>query len=97
MLDNACKYSAEAVSVQLQVNDEQVTVTVTDRGRGIAETDTAHILDPLYRGNNVEGVPGYGIGLAITQKIIELHQGILQIASKENHGTTVTIKLPGMG
>lgn len=94
VLDNACKYSSEAVSVQLQAGDEQITVTVTDQGRGIAEADAAHILDPLYRGKNVDGVPGYGIGLAVTQKIIELHQGTLQITSKVNQGTSVTIRLP---
>jgi signal transduction histidine kinase len=94
VLDNACKYSSEAVSVQLQTKNEQITVVVTDKGRGISQHDAAHILDPLYRGKNVEGVPGYGIGLAVTQKIIELHQGTLQIASKENQGTSVTIDLP---
>lgn len=95
VLDNACKYSSEAVSVQLQTRNEQITVVVTDKGRGISQHDAAHILDPLYRGKNVEGVPGYGIGLAVTQKIIELHQGTLQIVSKENQGTSVTIDLPG--
>ncbi len=95
VLDNACKYSSEAVSVELQAAKEQITVTVADQGRGIAETDTAHIFDPLYRGSNVSGVPGYGIGLAVTQKIIDLHQGILQITSQVNQGTTVTIRLPG--
>lgn len=94
VLDNACKYSSEAVSVQLQSKDEQITVTVTDQGRGIAEADTAHILDPLYRGKNVEGVPGYGIGLAVTQKIIDLHQGSIQINSRVNQGTSVSIILP---
>lgn len=96
VLDNACKYSAEAVSVLLQASDGQITVTVTDQGRGIAETDTAHILDPLYRGKNVENVPGYGIGLAVTQKVIELHQGIIQISSQVNRGTCVTIRLPSL-
>ncbi|WP_077924005.1 HAMP domain-containing sensor histidine kinase [Spirosoma sp. 209] len=94
VLDNACKYSGEAVSVQLQSLNEEIVVTVTDQGRGIAETDTAHILDPLYRGKNVEGVPGYGIGLAVTQKIMELHQGSIQISSRVNEGTSVTIRLP---
>jgi len=94
VLDNACKYSGEAVSVQLESRSEQVTVTVTDQGRGISEADVAHILDPLYRGSNVEGVPGYGIGLAVTQKIIELHQGTMQITSKVNQGTTISISLP---
>lgn len=94
VLDNACKYSSEAVSVQLHSSEGQITVTVADQGRGIAETDAAHILDPLYRGKNVEGVPGYGIGLAVTQKIIELHQGILLFTSQVNQGTSVTIRLP---
>lgn len=95
VLDNACKYSSEAVAVELQAVKEQITVTVVDRGRGITETDAAHILDPLYRGANVDDVPGYGIGLAMTQKIIDLHQGSLLITSSVNLGTTVTIKLPG--
>ena len=94
VLDNACKYSSEAVSVKLQLKDEQIIVTVTDQGRGISQTDAAHILDPLYRGKNVDGVPGYGIGLAVTQKIIELHLGSIQINSEVNQGTTVTITLP---
>jgi signal transduction histidine kinase len=94
VLDNACKYSNEAVSVKLQSEEEQIIVTITDQGRGIAETDAAHILDPLYRGNNVGGVAGYGIGLAITQKIIDLHQGTIQITSSLNQGTSVSICLP---
>lgn len=97
VLDNACKYSSEAVSVELQATDEQIVVTVADQGRGIAEADTTHILDPLYRGKNVEGVPGYGIGLAITQKIIDLHLGTIKITSMVGQGTTVIIHLPGNG
>ena len=95
VLDNACKYSSEPVAVQLKASDGQITVMVTDKGRGIAETDTTHILSPLYRGKNVEGVPGYGIGLAVTQKIVDLHLGVLQITSSLNQGTTVSIGLPG--
>ncbi|UHG93861.1 ATP-binding protein [Spirosoma oryzicola] len=94
VLDNACKYSSEPVAVQLKSRDEQIIVTVTDQGRGISETDAVHILDPLYRGENVNDVPGYGIGLAVTQKIIDLHQGSLQISSNVNKGTSVTISLP---
>ncbi|MGM9509288.1 ATP-binding protein [Larkinella sp. GY13] len=97
VLDNACKYSSEAVSVHLQVTKDQIIVTVADQGRGISETDAAHILNPLYRGGNVDDVPGYGIGLAVTQKIIDLHQGVLQITSDVNRGTSVTIQLPSQG
>lgn len=94
VLDNACKYSSHAVFVQLESTDDQITVTIADHGRGIAEADVAHILDPLYRGQNVDDVPGYGIGLAVTQKIIDLHLGVLQISSDVDQGTTVTISLP---
>lgn len=97
VLDNACKYSSEAVAVQLSASEGKIAVTVTDKGRGIAETDTTQILSPLYRGKNVEGVPGYGIGLAVTQKIVDLHLGILQITSSINEGTSVSINLPGNG
>lgn len=95
VLDNACKYSGEAVAVLLKASEGQIAVTVTDKGRGIADTDTTQILNPLYRGKNVEGVPGYGIGLAVTQKIVDLHLGIMQITSSLNQGTAVTISLPG--
>lgn len=94
VLDNACKYSTEAVSVQLQSEPDRITVTVADQGRGIADADVAHVFDPLYRGQNVDGVPGYGIGLALTQKIIDLHQGTLHIVSKQNQGTRVAVRLP---
>jgi signal transduction histidine kinase len=97
VLDNACKYSSEAVAVLLKASDGQIAVTVTDTGRGIDETDTTQIFSPLYRGKNVAGVPGYGIGLAVTQKIVDLHLGILQITSSINQGTTVSISLPGNG
>ncbi len=96
VLDNACKYSAEAVSVLLKSQDGQVSVVVTDQGRGVDETDVARIFDPLYRGTNAEGVPGYGIGLAVTQKIVELHQGTIQFTSVLHQGTTVTLSLPNL-
>ena len=95
ILDNACKYSNAAVGIELHSEEAGVRVTVTDQGRGIADADAAHVLTPLYRGTNVDGIPGYGIGLAVTQKIVELHQGSLRITSRVNEGTTVTITMPG--
>ena len=97
VLDNACKYSAGAVQVQLAEGHGQIHLTIYDQGRGIEAADMAHVLDPLYRGHNTEGVPGYGIGLAVTQKIITLHAGTLEIVSNPGHGTTVVIRLPEIG
>jgi signal transduction histidine kinase len=94
VLDNACKYSDEAVSVLLESKETQIVVTITDRGRGIKDTDATRILHPLYRGSNSEGIPGHGIGLAVTQKIVDLHQGTLRVESEVGQGTAVAIGLP---
>jgi signal transduction histidine kinase len=95
VLDNACKYSDEAVSIQLQTDEDHITVTVTDQGRGIDDADAAQVFDPLFRGKNVDGVPGYGIGLAMTRKIMALHQGDLLMTSRLHEGTRVVLRLPG--
>ncbi|MBU1820638.1 MAG: HAMP domain-containing protein [Bacteroidetes bacterium] len=94
VLDNACKYSDEEVAVLLRSKENHIAVTVTDQGRGIDDIDAAHIRNPLYRGANSEGVPGHGIGLAVTQKIVELHQGTLLITSQPGQGTSVNLSLP---
>ncbi len=94
VLDNACKYSYEPVAVHLVELPDALKLTVTDRGRGIEPQDLAHVRDPLYRGNNTEGVPGFGIGLAVTEKIVALHGGTMALASTVGHGTTVTLRIP---
>lgn len=94
VLDNACKYSTGAVRVQLTQDEEHIRLLIADEGRGIAEQDVAHAIDPLYRGQNTEGVPGYGIGLAVTQKIVALHAGALELTSQVGQGTQVVMSLP---
>ena len=94
VLENACKYSDRPVQVALSEDEQAVRLRITDQGRGIGEQDLGHVMDPLYRGHNTEGVPGYGIGLAVTHKVIALHAGTLELASHLNQGTTVTILLP---
>lgn len=96
ILDNACKYADGPVAVRLEALGETSRLTVTDQGRGIDAADLAHIFDPLYRGSNVQGVAGYGIGLAVTRRIIELHQGTIELSSVLGQGTTVTVTLPGL-
>ncbi len=94
VLDNACKYSSDTIMVKLDFVDEQIWIEISDKGCGIAVEDTSRILEPLYRGNNTANIPGYGIGLSVTQKIVDLHGGTLQISSVLNQGTTVNILLP---
>lgn len=90
LLDNAIKYSPKktVVTVGLQEN----ILTVSDQGIGIAEKDLPHIFNRFYRADPAR-TGGYGLGLSIAKKIVEAHQGTIEIASEVNKGTTVTVRL----
>ncbi|WP_426059799.1 ATP-binding protein [Hymenobacter sp. B1770] len=95
LLDNACKYSAGPVQVLLGYDTpKQLRVTITDTGIGIAGEDLPRVFEPLYRARNGKGRPGYGIGLALSKKIAELHGGRIELNSALGAGTTATLTLP---
>lgn len=95
LLDNACKYSAQAVQVALTYDTlQRLQLTVTDAGAGLPAAEVARLTEPLFRGSNSRTQPGYGLGLAITQKIVHAHGGQLHIASVAGQGTRVTVQLP---
>ena len=70
-------------------NDDAI-MTFTDSGSGIDEADLERIFEPFYTTKD----RGTGLGLAITRQIIEQHHGSIQMTSRINQGTTVTIRLP---
>ncbi|PSR53619.1 hypothetical protein AHMF7605_08810 [Adhaeribacter arboris] len=95
VLENAHKFSnGKAVQLQLIYQNNQLHVHVLDQGMGIPPADLNNIFEPFYRAANARGIKGTGVGLALTQKIIHLHHGQIQIASEVNHGTQVHIILP---
>ncbi|MDQ3291874.1 MAG: HAMP domain-containing histidine kinase, partial [Bacteroidota bacterium] len=95
VLENAQKFSnGKPVKLQLFYQNNQLHIQVQDQGMGIPGTDLKRIFDPFYRAANARGINGTGVGLTLTQKIIHLHQGQIQIASEVNHGTQVHIILP---
>jgi signal transduction histidine kinase len=83
--------------VSAKRNDGSVVIKVTDEGMGIAEKDLPHIFERFYRADlarSKEETGGYGLGLSIAKKIVDLHRGSIAVKSKMNEGTTFTIKLP---
>jgi two-component system sensor histidine kinase CiaH len=99
LLDNAIKYSprGKTVSINAKRNDGSVIISVTDEGMGIAEKDLPHIFERFYRADvarSKEEVGGYGLGLSIAKKIVDLHRGNISVKSKVGGGSTFTIKLP---
>jgi signal transduction histidine kinase len=96
LLDNACKYSAAAVTAELAYADAHtLQVRVADTGPGISPADQARLFEPLFRARSAAGRPGFGLGLPLAQKVVRLHGGQLEITSAAGEGTTATVRLPG--
>ncbi len=97
VLDNALKYTPEGeITVEAVQHADQVVITISDTGIGIPPEDLPHIFERFYRGKTVgqSNLPGIGLGLSITQAILELHGGAITIQSKPNAGSQAQIHLP---
>ena len=91
LIDNAIDYTPEGGTVHVSVaaNDEVLRLSVQDSGVGIAEKDIPHVFDRYYRGGKkkTRRSTSTGLGLAIAQKIVELHDSKIAVVSKENQGS----------
>ncbi len=94
VMDNAVKYNKEggSITVTVSLHGSAVSVIVSDTGVGIAAADVDKVKEKFYKANQT--VHGSGIGLAVADEIIRYHNGILNVASVEGEGTTVTVSLP---
>ncbi|WP_242093859.1 ATP-binding protein [Aestuariivivens sediminicola] len=99
LISNAIKYSNEGseITISAFLNDKTLRIDFIDNGIGIPEKQQNAIFNRFTRGTNVanQGIPGTGIGLMLSKKIIELHGGKITLESKENIGSKFTILLPG--
>jgi len=98
LLDNAIKYGKTNSQVEVSVKklNNRMVVVVSDKGIGIDEKDLPHVFERFYRAEksrSKKDVAGYGLGLSIAKKIVEMHNGIIKIKSKKDEGTTFTVTL----
>ncbi len=95
IMDNACKYSIDhSVTINIQSYPGKVMLKFSDTGIGIHEDEIANLFDPFYRGRNTATFKGNGIGLSLAYRVIKSHRGEIEIYSRLNVGTTVTVVLP---
>ncbi len=95
LIENNCKYSADNSSfIQISYWDKLAIVRLSDSGIGMSEKDKENMFTLFYRGERDKVVEGHGIGMALSQRIIHLHEGNITVYSEEGRGTTFVIELP---
>lgn len=98
LIENAIKYNVEDgwVRVSLNADHKYFYVKVSDSGIGIPEEAQDSIFDRFYRVDKARsrGTGGTGLGLAITKNAVHMHKGAIKVYSKENEGTTFTVRIP---
>jgi two-component system sensor histidine kinase ArlS len=92
---NACKYSMNHQAViLLKVEEKRLLVTVSDNGLGISESDLNNIFQPFFRVEDNIASEGFGLGLSLTDRIVKLHKGVIEVVSQPGIGTSFSIILP---
>ena len=98
ILNNAIKYSPDGgkITVSMKTTDDQMILSISDQGLGIAKEDLPKIFDRFYRVDKARSRAqgGTGLGLAIAKEIIKQHNGFIWAKSEYGKGSTFTIVLP---
>jgi len=95
LFDNAIKYSQKntKITVSSRKSSERISLIIQDEGMGISEKDLPHIFERFYRADKSRSlVDGYGLGLSIAKKIVENHDGSIEVMSKVQKGTTFLLQ-----
>lgn len=95
LLDNAIKYSPDELNVDIKTKstDNEISISITDKGLGIANEYQSNIFDKFYRvpTGNIHNVKGFGIGLNYVNILVKKHNGSINLDSKLGEGSTFTI------
>src|SRR5262249_41932181 len=98
LVENALNYTPEggAITIDTFTQKRYAVAQVSDTGIGISEAELPHIFDRFYRSERAKVAvkTGTGLGLAIAKRVIDLHQGTIEVKSMLGKGTTFQVWLP---
>ena len=97
LLDNAIKYSPQGGLIEVELGEAEpgiACLSVRDHGIGIPEERREHLFERFYRAHPDTQVTGMGLGLFITQRLVELHGGTISVESPPGGGARFTVRLP---
>ena len=94
LIENNCKYSPDRTSfVQISFWNKWTVVRMSDNGAGLSDDERQNMFKLFYRGKQEHVAAGHGIGMALARKIINLHQGKINVLSDEGKGTTFVVEM----
>jgi len=98
LVSNGVKFTEEGGAVTVTVNGsgDTVELVVADTGIGVPTDEQAQVFSRFFRSSTAtrRAIPGTGLGLAISRALVEQHGGTIAFSSREDEGTTVTVRLP---
>lgn len=94
LLTNAVKYGGERIELRVAVQGRDALAAVTDHGKGIAPGALARVRELFYRTTDAAPLDGHGIGLALVDRIMQVHGGTLELSAVEGKGTVAVTRLP---
>lgn len=95
LLDNARKYSSEHTTVFIngRKSEEGIWIEVKDEGQGMDDDIVSHIFERYYQGDDSHETSGFGLGLSIVKRIVELSGGSIRVESRAGKGTSFFVYL----
>ena len=96
LIANAIKFSPVGGAVELGVHALQdgAEIVIRDHGPGVPEAELAYLFRPFYRGSNAIRADGHGVGLAIVQRVVQVHGGEILAENAVGGGLQVALRLP---
>lgn len=96
VLRNALRHSPMGgnITISIDAASGQANVAIADAGEGVADSDLEAIFEPFYRAGNTDAFTGYGLGLAITRRVMQVHGGTVRAKNRQEGGLVVTLSLP---
>ncbi|MHC1774005.1 MAG: sensor histidine kinase [Lentimicrobium sp.] len=92
LIENACKFSDGEVVTEFLISENFIEIIVSDSGIGIPADQIRAIFTPFKRASNVKYKSGFGIGLSLVAKILEVHDATCEVTSSENKGTQFRLR-----
>lgn len=92
LITNLCDNAKKAGATRIEVNITGSGISVKDNGRGISKEDMKHIFEIFYQGDASRNQEGFGLGLALCQRIAELHHSKLSVESSLQEGSIFSLQ-----